>query len=215
MIRFRTRTNNISRAGLIRRAAATTFAAASSTLFAGVALAAGGEKSDEEILKETLFQGVNLILLLGVLFYVARKPVAEYFATRRSDIRAELDEAASLLTQAEQRNAELQRRLVDLSSEITEIQETATQRADTEAEQILADARATAERIRRDASAAVDQELRRAQAALREEAADLAVEIATRKLQDQVSDGDRERLVDEFIMHVEPASGRTGGGAKQ
>ena len=86
-----------------------------------------------------------------------------------------------------------------------EIREAATRRAEDESERILADARATAERIRRDASAAVDQELRRAQAELREEAADLALEIAATKLAENVSDGDRERLMDEFITRVEPS----------
>jgi len=60
----------------------------------------------------------------------------------------------------------------------------------------------------------MDQELRRAQSELREEAADLALEIAARKLSDQVSDGDRERLIDEFITRVEP-SGSAGEGANR
>ena len=74
------------------------------------------------------------------------------------------------------------------------------------------DARATAERIRRDAAAAVDQELRRAQTQLREEAADLALELAATKLRDQVGDSDRDRLVDEFITRVTPAAGRGDAG---
>ena len=65
----------------------------------------------------------------------------------------------------------------------------------------------TAERIRRDAQAGVAQELRRAQSELREEAADLALEIAARKLSEQVGEADRERLVDEFILRVEANSG--------
>ena len=37
-------------------------------LSSGVAFAAGGEqKSDDEVMKETIFQGVNLLILLGVL----------------------------------------------------------------------------------------------------------------------------------------------------
>ena len=79
-------------------------------------------------------------------------------------------------------------------------------RADAEAERILAEARAAAERIRSDAQAAVEQELRRAQAALRDEAADLALEIAGRKLAETVGEGDRERLIDKFITRIEPAA---------
>lgn len=181
-------------------------------LVAGVAHASGGGASDTEVLKETIYQGLNLALLLGVLFYFGRKPISEFFATRRGDIKSELEESAALLAEAERRNSELQRRLVDLGSEIEGIREEAGRRAEEEAERILLDARAAAERIRGDAKAAVAQELRRAQSELREEAADLAMEIAARKLGEQVGDADRERLVDEFILRVEPGAGE---GAKR
>jgi F-type H+-transporting ATPase subunit b len=175
------------------------------TLYAGVASAAGGG-DDHNPVVEAIWEGVNLALLLGVIVYFGRGPISAYFATRRDGIKTELSDAAELLSQAEQRNAELQRRLVDLSSEIEDIRENASRRADEEAERILADAGASAERIRTDARAAVDQELRRAQAALRDEAADLALEIAGRKLDENVSEGDRERLIDEFITRIEPNS---------
>jgi len=173
------------------------------------AAASGGDPqaNADEVLKQTIYQGLNLALLLGVLFYFGRKPISEFFSTRRSGIQSELSEAADLLSKAELRNAELQRRLVDLGSEIEGISENATRRAEEETERILTDARATAERIRRDAQAAVAQELRRAQAELREEAADLALEMAARKLDEQVGDADRERLVDEFILRVEANPG--------
>jgi F-type H+-transporting ATPase subunit b len=101
---------------------------------------------------------------------------------------------------------DLQRRLVDLSSEVEDIHERTTRRAEEESERILADARATAERIRNDAQAAIDQELRRAKAELRDEAATIALELAAQKLSDNVSDADRERLMDEFITRVEPST---------
>lgn len=174
--------------------------------WSATASAAGDAHGETEVLKETIWQGVNLALLLGVIFYFARKPVSEFFASRRAAIQQELQESSSLLAEAEARNAELQRRLVDLGSEIEGIREEASRRAEDEAERILSDARAAADRIRRDAQAAVDQELRRAQSKLREEAADLAMEIAARKLSEQVSEADRERLADEFIVRVEPGA---------
>lgn len=174
--------------------------------FAGLAHAAGGGDDHGSAVMETIWQAVNLAIIVGVILYFGRKPIAAYFADRRGTIETELSTAADLLAQAEQRNSELQRKLVDLSSEVEGIQENASRRAEEEAERILADARATAERIRRDAKSAVTQELRRAQAELREEAADLAMDIAARKLSDQVEEADRDRLVDEFITRVEPAA---------
>jgi len=181
-------------------------------LVAGVAGASGdSDENGAETLKLVIYQGLNLALLLGVLIYFGRKPISDFFSTRRSGIQSELSEAADLLSQAELRNSELQRRLVDLGSDIEGIREEAGRRAEEEADRILADARTTAERIRRDAKAAVAQELRRAQSELREEAADLALEIAARKLNEQVGGADRDRLVDEFILRVEANPGEGAG----
>ena len=172
-------------------------------LLATAATAAGGG-DDHDPIMEAVWQGVNLLLIVGVIVYFARRPVSSFFATRRADIKNELDEAAELLGLAEKRNAELQRRLVDLSSKVDEIRKGATQRAHEESERIVAEAHAAADRIRRDAQAAVDQELRRAQTELRQEAASLALELAAGKLEEHVGDADRDRLMDEFITRVEP-----------
>ncbi len=174
---------------------------------AGLAHAAGGAaKSQAEIVRETLWQAFNLVVIVALLVYFGRKPISDYFASRRHGIQTQLSQAAELLAQAEHRNSELQRRLVDLSAELDSIRESAGRRAEEEAMRILAEARATADRIRRDAQTAVDQEVRRAQAKLRDEAADLALELAARKLEAGVGDSDRDRLVDEFITRVQPSS---------
>ncbi len=177
--------------------------AAAMLLFAAPALAAGG---GEDAMKSTIWQGINLLILVGVIVYAARGPVMSFFGDRRSQIQNDLDEAQRLLTEAETRNSELQRRIVDLGSEIEEIRETTRARAEEESERILAEARKAAERIRNDATAAVDQELRRAQHELREEAASLALSAAADMLRDQIAESDRERLMDEFITRVEPGS---------
>lgn len=163
--------------------------------------------SDEEVdAAQLLLQAVNLVIVLGVLFYFARKPILEYFAMRRSDIKRDLEASADLLTAAEHRNSQIQRKLVDLESQLVEIVETSRRRADDESERILAEARKTAERIHGDAKIAAEQELVRARRTLRAEAAELAVELAGEILRENVSQGDRDRLIDEFITRVE--SGR-------
>jgi len=178
-------------------------------LGAGIVLAPVVAAASEETggTSALVYQTVNLVLVLGVIFYFARKPVLEYFATRRADIKRDLDTAAELLTAAEHRNAEIQRRLADLQSEIEEMRETSRRRADEECERILAEARKAAERIRADAHAAAEQELTRARHDLRVEAADLAVQLAGDLLRQNVGENDRERLLDEFITRVESSPG--------
>lgn len=171
-----------------------------------MAPAASASDAETNPLAEVGWQAFNLVVLLAVLYFAARKPIAAFFGDRRSQIQTNLDESARLLAEAESRNSALQRRLVDLGSEIEEIRELTRRRAEDESERILAEAGKTAERIRSDATAAIDQELRRAQQELREEAAHLVLDSATEILRDQIAEGDRERLMDEFITRVEPTS---------
>ncbi len=164
--------------------------------------------SEEKVnVSELLFQALNLAIVLAVLSYFARKPIIEYFATRRSEIKRDLEASAELLTAAEHRNSQIQRRLLDLESQLVDIVETSRRRADEESERILAEARKTADRIHGDAKIAAEQELVRARRALRAEAAELAVELADELLRQHVSQGDRDRLLDEFITRVESGPG--------
>jgi F-type H+-transporting ATPase subunit b len=171
---------------------------------AGPAAAAEGEGPG------LVYPIVNLLLLFGVLFYFARKPILEFFDRRRVEIQEDLEKAETLRREAEERYATWQRKLADLEEELEVIRARSRQRAESERTQILADANATAERIRADAIAAIEQELRRSRAILHEEAADLAVERAENMLRQQVTASDRDRLVSEFIERIEQGGAEPG-----
>ena len=177
-------------------------------------LAAGTARAASDAgLSDLIYPALNLSLLLGVLFYYARKPVQAFFQDRRDRIRGELETAAELRKQAEVRHAHWQRQLIDLEAETDRIRAAALERAESERERILDDARVAAERIRTDARAAIEQEVRRARNQLREKAADLSLKLASEILRSQVTDSDNDRLVDEFIRKIEePASNGDGIG---
>ncbi len=158
------------------------------------------------------FPILNFVLLIAVLVYFTRKPVRDFFNARRAAIQDDLQSAAELRREAEERYAKWQRKLADLEAELEQIRATSRERAEAERENILADANATAERIRSDAAAAIEQELRRSRDLLREEAADLAVELAGNLLREHVTDADRERLVTEFIERIERTSDANASG---
>ncbi|HXK24873.1 MAG TPA: ATP synthase F0 subunit B [Myxococcota bacterium] len=170
-------------------------------LAASPALAAGGEEHGGG--EGLLWPLLNFALLVGVLFYLTRKPIQAFFAERRRNIQSELGQAAELQRQAEERHAKWQRRLVDIERELDEIRRLGRERAEAEREQILADARESAARIERTARSAIEQELRRARETLRDEASNLAVDLASGLLRERVTDADRDRLLDEFIARVE------------
>ena len=164
---------------------------------------------------DLVYPTLNLLLLLVVLTAVFRKPIRGYFSDRRVRIQGEIEEAARLRKEAEDRYVTWQKRMIELDAELERIRSTARQRAEAERDRIIAAARAAAARIHRDAGVAVEHELRRAREQLREDAANLAVELAGDLLREQLDDADRERLLDEFIDTIHGSAPENGEAAKR
>lgn len=183
----------------------------SSLLATGGAHASGGEEGNAYA--DFAWYTLNFVLLVVALVYFARKPVQSFFADRRAEIQEQLQRAADALSAAEQRHTELQRQLVDLDRDLQDIRARTRARAESERDRLLADAKAAARRIENDARAAVEREVDRARAQLRHEASELAIEIAATRLQSQVDDRDRDRLIDEFIDHIETSASETSASA--
>ncbi len=179
-----------------------------SLVCAATAHAAGGE---EGATRDFFYSWLNLLLILGVIVFVARKPLRAFFSARRSQVQEQLHESVRLKEEAQARLTEWQGKLAEVQAELDQIRNQSRVRAEAEASAILADARASAERIRNDARAAIEQELRRAQATLRDEASDLAVELAGELLSQSITDADRDRLIGEFIEGVERAAADGAG----
>ncbi len=180
-------------------------------LLAVPAVAAGGGDG-ESPLEEFAYELGNLVLLLAVIIYFARKPVREFFEERREKIQSDIVEAGQILTDAEARLSEWQERMAELDAEIEKIRATERKRAEREREKILEEAQQAAERIRNEAGTAVEREVRRAQEELRKEAAELALEMAGNLLRERMGDEDQSRLVEEFIARVESSNRSEGSG---
>jgi F-type H+-transporting ATPase subunit b len=166
--------------------------------------------ADAEHEKEFIYEWVNLVLLIAVLAYFARKPVSEYLAARRDTIAKNIASSEQLLKDAERKLAEWNAKAARLDADVATILESTRKSAEAEKASILAAAEATASRIRQSAGGVVDRELRTARVALRKEAAELAVTLAGSLLQQHTTDADRNRLVDEFIARIESGSSSRG-----
>ncbi len=175
-------------------------------LTAAPSFAAGGEGEGSHVFWEVF----NLLLLIAVLIFVTRKSVTAFLKNRRDQVANNLRESEELLTESKERLAELERKSGNLDEQLVEIRREATERAEREAEAIIADARETAARIERDATGAVEREVLRAKQQLRAEASELAIELAAERLKSDVSDADRTRLVDEFIARVSDGASASG-----
>jgi F-type H+-transporting ATPase subunit b len=144
----------------------------------------------------------NLLLVVGVLIWIARKPLANFFAGRSDSIREQLAEAQRARADAEAKLADVQSRMSRLDDELKEIAGTAEREALDEYNKLLAQAEQDAEKIVERSRQEIEGMTRAAQQELRLHAAELSVRLAEEKIQNEISDADHERLLNRFVSKL-------------
>jgi F0F1-type ATP synthase membrane subunit b/b' len=144
----------------------------------------------------------NFVVLVGGLVYLMRKPFAEYLTRRGGELRAELSAAEALKAEATAKIAEIDARMKSLPAELEALG--ARGRADIAAEEqrIRELAAAEKQRLLDQAAREIDLRVRTARRELVEHAADLTIDVARTKIQNEITDADRSRLVDRYLSQV-------------
>lgn len=173
-------------------------------LSAGLALASGGghEADGGELLKDFIGRSVNFVLLIGLLGYFLRKPLAEGLAGRRDKVVETLRQSRQAREEAEGRAAILARQLAESEERIAALAERMKQENEQEREKLLEKARQVADSIRSEAEAGAAREIERARRELRAEAVTLAIELAEERLREGLQAADQERLVEQYLKQV-------------
>ena len=103
-----------------------------------------------------VWQVANLVAFLGLLWYFLRKPVAEFFGSRRLEVGKALAKADEDRARAEALANELALRLAQIETELANLKETARQDAEAEHAALLKQTEEDAARFLARASADVD-----------------------------------------------------------
>ncbi|MDY0211918.1 MAG: ATP synthase F0 subunit B [Desulfuromonadaceae bacterium] len=174
-------------------------------LSAGVAFAAadGAQHVDSGVLlKDFLYRLFNFAILVGGLAYFVAKPLKSALVGRREGIEEELKNAREAAESAEQRFAEYDVKLTRAEEEIEQIKIDIREEAELEKQRIIAEAEKMAAKIKEDSGKTAENEIAKARLVLRQEAAELAVELARNMLKDSFNRDDQARLVEEYKLKV-------------
>ncbi|NPA24848.1 MAG: F0F1 ATP synthase subunit B [Deltaproteobacteria bacterium] len=154
------------------------------------------------LLKDFLWRVLNLVVLLWILIKFAGKPVKEYFAGRRESIQKGIEEAREAKAAAEKIYKEYQDKLAGLDDELRQIEEKAQLEAEREKTRMRQETEELVAKLQQQARQMADQEVASAKRQLREEAAQLALEVAEKLVRENVSDDDRKRMVENYLEKV-------------
>ena len=173
---------------------------ASLVLVPTVALAAGGDSG--VILKDFLYRCLSFVLMVGLVAYFVTKPVRKGLKGRTEEIEKTLADAQAAKEAAEAKYLEYSEKLAKATEEIGTITDSIRREGELEREKILTAANELAVKIEQEAENKASSVVAKARIELREEAANLAVELAEDMLKKQVSADDQKRLVDEYMQKV-------------
>jgi F-type H+-transporting ATPase subunit b len=165
------------------------------------AWAAEGAEGKSELLLN-LGKLFNLGVVVAVLVWVGRKPLANFFVGRSQAIHDQLEEAQRARRDAEARLAEIESSMSSLDDELRKIREQAEQESQQEYQRVVALAEQDAANIVERARREIDGMTRAATMELKEHAASLSVQLAKDKIQTEITDEDRSRLFDRFVAKV-------------
>ncbi|WP_155877565.1 ATP synthase F0 subunit B [Desulfuromonas sp. AOP6] len=154
------------------------------------------------LIKDFLYRTFNFAVTFGLLAYFVTKPIRKGLAGRREGIEKALKEAQDAKEKAETRYAEYDEKLTKASAEIEDIYASIKREGELERDRIIAEAKAMAEKISQDAEKTASREIAKAKAELRQEATNMAIEIARDLLTQKVTGDDQKRLVNEYIQKV-------------
>ena len=145
----------------------------------------------------------NLAVVVGLLVWVARKPLANFYASRSESIREQLAEAQRARAEAEAKLAEIESKMSRLDQELGEMKAAAEKDAELEYKRLIEAADEESRKIVGKAKEEIDGITREAYLDLKAHAAELAVTLAGQKIQGQITEEDRRRLFENFLAGLE------------
>jgi F-type H+-transporting ATPase subunit b len=133
-----------------------------------------------------VFMVLNFVVLLGIYYKFGKGPISEGLKSRRATIAREIEEAARMRKEAEDRAVKYQEKLSHLEAELKETRETL-----------------------KDATFLIEQELKQLRSELTREAVETAVVAAEELLKKRITGADQERLAEDYLSQL--ASRRPSG----
>ena len=142
------------------------------------------------------------VLIAIVIWALKKANVKGSLSDRQAQIENSLKEAHQAREAAEAKLVEYSGKLDQATKEIDELHAAIIREGEQEKARIIAEAQKAAEKIATQAAQSAEQEIVKARAELRNEAARLAVELATGKLAGTIQKNDHDRFVGEYLDKV-------------
>ncbi|MBP3900883.1 MAG: F0F1 ATP synthase subunit B [Blautia sp.] len=144
----------------------------------------------------------NLFIQVYLIKRFLFKPVNEMLEKRRAKADAEIRDAEQAKSEAQAIKAEYEQNMLEARNQANDLIATAKKTASLQSEEMLKQAESQAAAIRAKAEKDIEQEKKKAVSEIKDEIGGLAMEIAGKVIEREISEQDHEKLINEFITNV-------------
>jgi F-type H+-transporting ATPase subunit b len=174
-------------------------------LFTAVsAFAEEGGEAHESLFKSYFWPVINFAVLIGILVYGLKKAdIKGYFKKRTELIEQSLKEAREARELAQKALAQVEERLRVKDREMEEIIASARMSGEKEKARLMDEGAKLQEKILEQAKTNIDFEVKQAKSSIKKEAAELAMELAEKKLKEKLTKEEQMKLLEESVAKIE------------
>ena len=148
----------------------------------------------------------NLFIQVYLIKRFLFKPVNEMLEKRKALADAQIREAEKAKADADAIKTEYEQNMKEAKEKANEILTTAQRTAALQSEEVLKEPASQAAALKSKAESDIAQEKRKAVNEIKDEIGGIAVEIAGKVIEREISEEDHTKLIDEFIANVGEAS---------
>lgn len=145
----------------------------------------------------------NFVFFGAMLYFLLRKPVKEFWATRSHLIQIKINEGERLKREAQEKYEVLQKRMSGIDTETRNLITNLYQEGELERKKLLDDGEKLEARLRADAERIISQEIIKANHALKEKMSQLSMELAEKLIRENIQATDQKRFADEYVADLE------------
>ncbi len=149
-----------------------------------------------------LFTLINTLLIFLAFKFLLFKRVDAIVEERRAQVNATYTAADEALASAKSEQAQYEQLMAGAKEESARILSRAEQQAQQKGDAIVADARREAVAVRDKANRDIEREMASAKGELQGEISELAMELAQKIMEKEISREDHTRLIDDFLDHM-------------
>jgi len=147
----------------------------------------------------TIWRWANFVILVAALGYLVMKSVPAMFRARGAEIQKGITEAQQVKAAAEKRAGEIEMKLSKLGAEVEHIRTDAKAEIEQEGKRIQEETVAAVKKIEAQATAEIESAGKIARLELKKYAAELALDLAAKRIQAGLDPQAEASLVDGFL----------------